>query len=51
MIITGQASFEQTCWSEPHPQPGILLHLVRERLTDPDRRHRLSDVEDPPRSG
>jgi hypothetical protein len=33
-----------------HPQPGILLRLVRERLTDPDRRHRLSDVEDPPRS-
>ena len=32
-----------------HPQPGILLRLVREHLTDPGRRHRISDLEDRPR--
>ena len=29
-----------------HPQPAILLRLVREHLTDPGRRHRISDLED-----
>ena len=33
-----------------HPQPALLLRLVRERLTDPERRHRISDLHDRPRS-
>ena len=33
-----------------HPQPELLLQLVRERLTDPERKHRISDLEDRPRS-
>ena len=33
-----------------HPQPAILLCLVREHLTDPGRRNRISDLEDQPRS-
>jgi hypothetical protein len=32
-----------------HPQPAIVLRLVREHLTDPGRRHRISDLQDRPR--
>lgn len=31
-----------------NPQPALLLRLVHERLTDPGRKHRISDLEDRP---
>jgi hypothetical protein len=34
-----------------HPQPELLLRLVRERFTAPGRKHRISDLQDQPRSG